>query len=96
MLPVFLIIAVFTMVWTVGRGIADEKNRRERGFAAQRTIEHGQKPSAFLIEPGVFGCLVLARRAAQELPVCVSHRILKLTPRPSKARRSTHELSGNF
>jgi hypothetical protein len=30
MLPVFLIIAIFTMVWTVGRGIADEKNRRER------------------------------------------------------------------
>jgi len=30
MLPVFLIIAVFTMVWTVGRGIADEKNRPER------------------------------------------------------------------
>ncbi len=29
MLPVLRIIAVFTMVWTVGRGIADEKNRRE-------------------------------------------------------------------
>jgi hypothetical protein len=29
MLSVFLIIAIFTMVWTVGRGIADEKNRRE-------------------------------------------------------------------
>ncbi len=38
MLPVVLIIAIFTMVWTVGRGIADEKNRREGGFAAQRTI----------------------------------------------------------
>jgi hypothetical protein len=54
------------------------------------------KAKRFLIEPGVFGCLVLARRAAQELPVCVSHRIWKLTPRPSKARRSTHGVSGNF
>ena len=41
MLPVLRIIAVFTMVWTVGRGIADEKNRREGGFAAKRTNEHG-------------------------------------------------------
>jgi hypothetical protein len=30
MLPVFLIIAIFTMVWSVGRGIADEKNRPGR------------------------------------------------------------------
>ena len=28
MLPVLRIIAVFTMVWSVGRGIADEKNGR--------------------------------------------------------------------
>ena len=69
MLPVLRIIAVFTMVWSVGRGIADEKIRREGGFAAPPTIEHGQKPSAFLIGHGVFGCLVLARRAAQELPL---------------------------
>jgi hypothetical protein len=49
-----------------------------------------------LMGHGVFGCLVLARRAAQELPVCVSHRIWKHTPRPSEARRATHELSGYF
>jgi len=36
MLPVFLIIAIFTMVWTVGRGIADEKNRPGTRIAAIR------------------------------------------------------------
>ena len=30
------------------------------------------------------------------LTVCVSHRTWKLTPRPSKARRTTHELIGRF
>jgi hypothetical protein len=45
-----------------------------------------------LMGHGVFGCLVLARRAAQELPVCVSHRIWKHTPRPSglKPNSLTH------
>jgi hypothetical protein len=36
MLPVVLIIAIFTMVWTVGRGIADEKNRRGKRIVAIR------------------------------------------------------------
>jgi hypothetical protein len=34
-----------------------------------------EQPSRFLIDNRVIGCLVLARRAAQELPVCVSHRL---------------------
>jgi len=46
----------------------------EAGFAAQLTNEHGELPDTFLIDIGLSGCLVLARRAAQELPVCVSHR----------------------
>jgi hypothetical protein len=46
----------------------------EAGVSALPTIEHGQQPSTFLIDHGVSGCWFLARRAAQELPVCVSHR----------------------
>jgi hypothetical protein len=34
-----------------------------------------EQPSSFFIDNRVIGCLVLARRAAQELPVCVSHRL---------------------
>jgi len=38
MLPVFRIIAIFTMVWTVGRGIADEKNRRGKRIVRFRIV----------------------------------------------------------
>ena len=38
----------------------------------------------WLIDHGVSGCLVLARRAAHGLPVCVSHRIWEITPTPPK------------
>jgi hypothetical protein len=34
-----------------------------------------EQPSSFLIDNRVSGCLVLARRAAQELSVCVRHRL---------------------
>jgi len=43
MLPLFRIITVFTMVWTVGRGIADEKNRREGPNRSHRLPSGGQR-----------------------------------------------------
>ena len=45
---------------------------------------------------GLFGCLVLARRATQELPACVSRRTRAHTQHPLKARRVTHAVIGLF
>jgi len=53
MLPVFLIIAIFTMVWTVGRGIADEKNGR--GTRLCRATHHRAWAKAKHLFDGTWG-----------------------------------------
>jgi hypothetical protein len=62
---------------------------RQRSVALRAEIGRSQAvwgcaTVLWLIDQRVNGCLVLARRAAHGLPVCVSHRNWEITPAPPK------------